>query len=118
MEVEYATVVSVRKVILHKQPAAMAQRLGAAAGLFTGLIIGREISETPIVQGAVAGISGALASEVAKHMAAKIESQEIVIKIDQSNKVVSIVQSSADGVLFKPGQKVMLIGKTRIAQLN
>lgn len=111
------TIISVRRVRLIDQPASVAQRTGAVVGGVLGLVVGKGVSRQPTVQALMAGLSGAIGAEVGKQAAGTVWGQELVVKPEQG-EVFAVAQSSVDGVRFKRGQKVMVLGSGRVAPLE
>lgn len=127
-KVQTGTVLTVRKVALINQPASLSKRLGATVGAGLGSVIGNKISSKTWARVATAGLGGLLGAEIGDQAAGTVPAQEIIVVLDSENgsknslqghgRKVAITQSIGDGVVVRPGQKVMVIGGGRVAPLN
>lgn len=123
-QVQIGKVISVRTIEMIDQPAAMGQKIGGTIGAVVGLLLGKELSEKVALQATTAGLGGMLGAEYGKQKTGRILGQEIVIQLESTSrwqnngKTIAVAQSSADGTIFRRGQKVMLIGNGRVAPLQ
>lgn len=115
--VKLATVVQVRNVRIAKS-AALGQRAGASAGAVMGYALARKLSSKRLAQATFAGLAGAIGAELGKQGFNSSPGQEIVVEMDNDKRVYAVAQASTDGVIFRAGQKVMVIGNGRIAPLQ
>jgi outer membrane lipoprotein SlyB len=114
---EQAMVVSVRDVVVTTNSPQRAV-LGALVGGLVGHAIGSELGRGGYV-GQTLGttVVGAAGAEVARRSNKSLKGQEISI-ILKSGNIVTLVQNTADGVVFAKGQLVLFIGGERIAPMN
>jgi outer membrane lipoprotein SlyB len=114
---EQAMVVSVRDVVVTTNSPQRAV-LGAVVGGLVGHAIGSELGRGGYV-GQTLGttVVGAAGAEVARRSNKSLKGQEISI-ILKSGNIVTLVQNTADGVVFAKGQLVLFIGGERIAPMN
>lgn len=116
-QVKLGQVISVREVQILNRPAHLAQYTGGSLGAVFGHAVSKKITSNQSARLLLSGLSGAMGAAVGKQMASTVPGQEVVIKLDDS-RVVAISQSSADGVRFRTGERVMVIGQGRVAHLN
>lgn len=115
--VRFATILSVRDIELIDQPGSSASLLGAGVGGVAGYGVATLAEASSKVRALVASI-GALGGAVAgKAAVATVPGQEIVVKLQPSGETIAVAQSTVDGIRFKRGQSVMLIGRGRIAPI-
>lgn len=113
--VAYAKVIHVRDVKIHGQPTVAATTLGGALCGVTGYAVGDKVSSNPMMRNLLGLAAGTSCAAVVNQKASVLPGQEIIIKLDGVGLEVSITQSVTDGVHFRPGQEVMVIGGNRIA---
>ena len=114
--VQYATVVQVRDIQIAQSPV-LGQRVGATVGTVSGYAIGRQLSKKPAAQAILAGLGGAIGSQIGKQATETAQGQEIVVEME-NKRVYVVAQASTDGVRFRSGDKVMVIGNGRIAPVQ
>lgn len=123
--VEEGVVVMVRDIVMIDQPASMGQKLGASLGGVAGLLTGKAFSKNHAVQAGLAGLGGMLGAEYGKQATGNVKGQEIIIELpavktgweQRPARKIAIAQSSADGVVFRKGQRVIVIGGGRVAPM-
>lgn len=107
-------VVSVRDAKLVNQPSGLGERTGALLGGLLGLSAAHSRTDREPILALAGGIGAFIGMEAGKQLSSNVAAQELVIRTD-AGAVLSVVQSSADGVRFKGGQRVMLLGGGRVA---
>lgn len=111
--VKFATVVQVRDVRVAQSPV-LGQRVGAASAGAIGYAVSRKLTSNRTAQVAIAGLIGTIGAEAGKQAASTVPGQEIVVLME-NKRVYVVAQASTDGVFFRPGDKVMVVGGGRIA---
>jgi len=108
-----ATVIGVREVALktNNQNSNMSYA-GQALGGLLGAIVTKGSDYAMSSAGTIVG--SILGQKIATDWGSEAKAQEIIIKTD-SGAVTAITQSSADGVIFFVGQRVIIIGQGRVA---
>ena len=109
-----ATVIGVREVALktNNQNSNMSYA-GQALGGLLGAIVTKG-SDNYAMSSAGTIVGSILGQKIATDWGSEAKAQEIIIKTD-SGAVTAITQSSADGVIFFVGQRVIIIGQGRVA---
>jgi len=115
--VQYGTVEAVRLVVIEGTKTPIGTIAGAAVGGIAGSGIGGgKGSQVAAVIGAVAG---GLAGAAAEEGITKSQGVELVIRLGDSNKIISLVQAHNPKQPFYVGDRVRLMtvnGETRVAQ--
>jgi len=115
--VQYGTIEDVRLVVIEGTKTPIGTVAGAAVGGIAGSAIGHgKGSQVAAVIGAVAG---GLAGAAAEEGITKSQGVELVIRLGNSNKIISLVQGHNPNRPFNVGDRVRLMtinGQTRVAQ--
>lgn len=115
--VQYGTIEDVRLVVIEGTKTPIGTVAGAAVGGIAGSSVGGgKGSQIAAVIGAVAG---GLAGAAAEEGLTKSQGVELVIRLGNSNKIISLVQAHNPERPFYVGDRVRLMtinGQTRVAQ--
>jgi outer membrane lipoprotein SlyB len=112
MNIQYATVVSVRSV----QIEGTKTRVGAAAGTATGGVIGRSVGDSMgnnsisrTIGMVLGGVAGGVGGAAVEEGVTRTDGVEVTIKLEKNNEILAIVQQDG-GERFQPGERVRLVG--------
>jgi len=114
----YGRVIYVREVTI--QGTDSAKYAGTAIGAVVGAAVGSASggsSSTKVLKSTVLGSAGGIAGSYIGDKVSSEKAQEIIVD-HGNNQITTVVQSVEDGVYFKVGDQVMIIGiggKTRVA---
>jgi len=115
--VQYGTVEDVRLVVIEgtKTP------IGSAAGAVVGGIAGSSIGDGKgaAVAAVIGAVAGGLAGSAAEEAITKSQGVELVIRMNNSNEIISLVQQYDPARPFHIGDRVRLMtvnGETRVSQ--
>jgi len=115
--VQYGTVEDLRLVVIEgtKTP------IGSAAGAIVGGIAGSSIGggKGSAVAAVIGAVAGGLAGSAAEETLTNSQGVELVIRMDNSNKTLSLVQQHNPEKPFHIGDSVRLMtvnGETRVSQ--
>ncbi len=112
-----ATVVGVRDVQLAQRSGMFGspqQGIGTAVGGLIGGAVGQKASGDYKVA-ALGALIGSAVGGAMTSAPQTVPAQEIILVVDGRQGTVAVTQSLADGVYFQQGQRVLLIGGTRVA---
>lgn len=115
--IRYATVEDVRMVVIEGKQSGVGTVAGGLIGGIAGSSIGGgKGSDIAAVAGAVVG---GLLGNRAEEAASRKQGIEIILRMEDSNKVVAVVQEYDPTEVFQPGDRVRMMtvnGQTRVAQ--
>lgn len=116
--VRYAVVEDVRMVIIEGKQSGV----GAAAGGIVGGIAGSSVvggSKGSDIASVAGALVGGILGNKAEEAGSRKQGVELVVRLEDSNKVIAVVQEHDEQELFHPGDRVRLLtvsGQTRVAQ--
>ncbi|MDC9725620.1 MAG: glycine zipper 2TM domain-containing protein [Gammaproteobacteria bacterium] len=115
--VQYGTVEDVRLVVIEgtKTP------IGSAAGAVVGGIAGSSVGDGKgaAVATVIGAVAGGLAGSAAEEAITQTQGIELVIRMNNTNKIISLVQQHNPEKPFHVGDRVRLMtvnGETRVSQ--
>jgi outer membrane lipoprotein SlyB len=115
--VRYAVVEDMRMVVIEGNQSAVGSIGGAAIGGIAGSSVGGgKGSDIAAIAGAIAG--GVLGSK-AEEAATRKQGIELVIRLEDTDQIIAVVQEHNPEEIFEKGDRVRLMtvnGKTRVAQ--
>lgn len=112
--VQAGVVLSTRNVTLNTGGSVLGERVGASLGGILGFALAKEMTGNIAAQVALGALGGTVGHEVGRQTTSTVSAQELVIKSDDG-QIFAVTQSTADGVRFFNGQRIMLIGGGRVA---
>ncbi len=115
--VQYGTVEDVRLVVIEGTKTPIGTATGAAIGGIAGSSIGD--GKGAAVATVIGAVAGGLAGAAAEEGITKSQGVELVIRLGESNKIISVVQGHDPAKPFYVGDRVRLMtvnGQTRVSQ--
>jgi outer membrane lipoprotein SlyB len=115
--VQYGTVEDVRMVVIEGTKTPVGSAAGAAIGGIAGSSVGD--GKGAAIATVVGAVAGGLAGGAVEEQVTKSQGVELIVRLDNSDKLVAIVQKYQADLSFHPGDRVRLMtvnGQTRVAQ--
>jgi len=115
--VQFGTVEDVRLVVIEGTKTPIGTATGAAIGGIAGSSIGD--GKGAAVATVIGAVAGGLAGAAAEEGITKSQGVELVIRLGESNKIISVVQGHDPAKPFYVGDRVRLMtvnGQTRVSQ--
>lgn len=115
--VQYGTVEDVRLVVIEGTKTPIGTAAGAAVGGIAGSSIGH--GKGAAAAAVIGAVAGGLVGAAAEEGLTKSQGVELVIRLGNSNRIISLVQGHNPATPFRVGDRVRLMtinGQTRVSQ--
>lgn len=115
--VQYGIVEDVRLVVIEGTKTPIGSAAGAAIGGIAGSSVGD--GKGAAIATVVGAVAGGLAGGAVEEQVTKSQGVELIIRLDNSNNIIAIVQKHQTNRSFRIGDRVRLMtinGETRVAQ--
>lgn len=115
--VQYGTIEDARLVVIEGTKTPVGTATGAAIGGIAGSGVGD--GKGRAIATVVGAVAGGLAGSAVEEQVTKSQGVELIVRLDNSNKIIAIVQKHQPDRPFRIGDRVRLLtvnGETRVAQ--